>query len=105
MTNSASKSQSTHSRGGNDSTRSGESEEIVGMIHVAPGASAADRDRARGLIDPSVLNPRQIDDQSVIGNSKSSGVMPSAPNREQDAIFSGEVNAMNDVGDIGTSRN
>src|SRR6266699_5558126 len=61
------------------------------MIHVAPRASAANRDGTGLRINTSILYRRQIDDQTVITNSKASRVVSATANGQKQVILSGKI--------------
>jgi hypothetical protein len=50
------------------------------MIDITPGAAAADANRLGGWIDPDATHSREIDDQAVIADSQSGGIVPAAAN-------------------------
>src|SRR5438445_424069 len=97
MPDSAPERQSTNTGGRNDPTGSGESENMVGMIHISPGASAPNGNGARSWIDPRVFDASQVDDQPVVADPKPTRVVPAAPNGKENAIFPGEIDAMDHI--------
>ena len=61
------------------------------MIYIAPRASAAGSDSARGGIDTRVLHHCEVDDQTVVTNSQASRVVTATADRQKQLIVSGKV--------------
>jgi hypothetical protein len=61
------------------------------MIHIAPDASATDRDSASPGIDSCVFDWREINHQTVIANSQTACVVTAAADRDKQIVVSGEV--------------
>src|ERR1700719_1552064 len=74
------------------------------MIDIGPGASAADRYGSRRRIDAGVFDWRKIDDQRVVRDSETAGVMSAAANGEQEFVFAGKIHARDDVCHVGAAR-
>src|SRR5581483_1442325 len=73
---------------------------MCSVVHIAPGASAADAHGSRGWIHMYILDARQIDHQAVVTHSQAAGVVSPAPNRNPQTLFTAEVNGSNHVGDV-----
>src|SRR5690242_6233347 len=97
MADTAAQRQSANARGGDDSAGRRHPEDMRGMIDIAPGATAADSDRARRWINTRIFYRTQIDDQAVITNSQASRVMAPATDRDQNIILSREIYRTNYV--------
>src|SRR6266480_5720355 len=103
MPDSSAKSQSTNAGRGNDSAGRRHSERMSGVVHIAPGAAAANGYRARCRIDPRIFYRAQIDDQPIVANSQAPRVMSAAADRDKQIILSRKVYGVNDVSHIGTT--
>ena len=55
-------------------------------------------------IDVRVADEREIDDQAVIADPQPSGVVPAAPDRNEETVLAGEVDRRDDIGHIGAAR-
>src|SRR5207247_3025093 len=105
MSDSSAQSQSTNASRGNDSARSGETEHMRGVIDVTPCAAAADRDGSSCGINPHIFYRCEIDNQAVIANSQTSGVMSATADRKKQIVLSCKVHRANHVGDVRTTGN
>src|ERR1041385_3887941 len=97
MADAAAQRQSANACGGDDSAGCRHPEDMRGVIDIAPGATAADSDRARRWINTRIFYRTQIDDQAVITNSQASCVMATATDRDQNIILSCEIYRANYV--------
>src|SRR4029077_9860942 len=97
MPDSTTKSQSADASGRNDSAWRCEAEYMRCVIDIAPGASAASSDSARGRIDTRIFYRAEVDDQSVVANSQSPRVMTTAADRDEQIVLSSEAHGGNDV--------
>src|SRR4051794_36960508 len=71
------------------------------MVDVAPPASAAHTNRPRGRIDMHVVDGRKVDNQSIVADAESAGVMASTADRDPHLIIAAETHRGHDVRHIG----
>src|SRR5207302_10680464 len=77
---------------------------VGGAVDVAPGAASADAHGSRLGINARVADEREIDDQAIIADPQPSGVVSAAPDRNEEAVLTTEVDCRNDVGHVGATR-
>ena len=91
VSHAAAEGQAADAGGRDDSGRHGEPEGMRGMVNVAPGATAAYAHGPCRRIDVNVLDGGEIDDQAVVANSQTSGVVAAAPNRNPEILLPGRT--------------
>ena len=104
MADSTAQGQTADSSGGDDTAGCGQAKNIIGMVDIAPGATATDRGRSGSWINPAISDRRQINHQSVVRNAKAGGIMASASDGNWQPAVAAEINAVDHVRDIGASR-
>jgi hypothetical protein len=70
------------------------------VINIAPGATATHTDSPCRWIDMNVLDEGEIDDQAIVADSQTSGVMAPASNRNPQIMLPAEMNGGNHVGHV-----
>ena len=63
------------------------------MVNIAPRGTTTHTHSPRCRIDLNILHEREIDDQAVVANSQSSGVMASASNRNSQIMLPSEMDS------------
>src|SRR6202011_5807964 len=105
MPNPAAQGQPADTGGRNDPAGNSRPKSMVGMIDVSPGTAASHGSCVRSRINPGVLDPRQINYQTVVANPQAAGVMPTAADRQQYIILSSKIDAIDDVSHVCALRN
>jgi hypothetical protein len=60
------------------------------MINFTPDTSGRDTDGPRGRVYPDTPYLRKVDDQAIVANANSRGVVSSAANSDPEAIIASE---------------
>jgi hypothetical protein len=70
------------------------------VINVAPGATAAHPHSSCCGIDMNVLDAGEIDDQAIVADSQTSGVMAPASNRNPQIMLLAKTNGGHHIGHV-----
>ena len=94
MAETAAECEPADSGGRDDSARRGQPMLVRGAIDLAPGAAAADPNRARLRVDRDVAEQGQIYDDSVVNRSQPGAVVGTATDGKRQVVVTGESNGL-----------
>ena len=97
----ATQRQASNAGGGDNSGWHRQSKCMRRVIDIAPGATAAHAHGPRRRIDMNVLDRRKVDDQAIVADSQTAGVVAAASNRNPQIVFPAEMNGGHHIGYIG----
>ena len=101
MSHSAAESQSSDASGGDDSRRNRKPEGVRCVVHVGPGAAAANAHRPGCRVYMDVPDEGEINNQAIVTDSQASGVVAAAADGHPQVLLVPEANGGDDIGDIG----
>src|SRR5436190_16505794 len=73
------------------------------VVHVGPGATAANANGPGRRVNMDVPDEGEIDDQAIVTDSQTSGIVAAAADGHAQVLLVPEANGGNDVGHIGAS--
>jgi hypothetical protein len=74
------------------------------VVDIAPGATAAHAYGPCCRIDTNVLDGGKVDDQAIITDAQTTGIVAPASNRNPQILFAAEMDGRHYVGYVGTLR-
>ena len=104
MAEAAAKGEAADAGRGDDPARRREPVLVRRSVHLAPGAAAADPNRARLRIDLDVAQQREIDHDTVVAGSQPSAVVAAAADRKQQVVVASEPHSRGHVVGVRTAR-
>ena len=103
MAEAAAQGEATDPRRGDDPARRREPVLVRCSVDVAPGAAAADPNRARLRIDLDVAQQREIDHDTVVAGSQPSAVVAAAADRKRQVVVASEPHSRRHVVGVRTA--
>lgn len=81
-------------------SRYGHAERVCGVVDVAPDAAAVDSPDTSCGVHADALHPGQVDDQAIVAEAQSGGVMASATDGHREVAVAHELHGGDHVGHI-----
>jgi hypothetical protein len=74
---------------------------MCSVIHISPRTAPLNADRTCHGIDANALHTREIDDQTIIAHTKTTGIVATTTHGDEHVVIATEMDRGDDIGDIG----